>query len=93
MTEALLAQIRDVLLSDWDPIGVVGIPGAEDEYDTYAEELLVLLAADGTTAREVASHLLETATGLMGLPHSNRLAEKCERAAEALMRLAAGGAG
>lgn len=28
-------QIREILMRDWDPIGVHGIPEAADEYDMY----------------------------------------------------------
>ncbi len=27
--------IRDVLVHDWDPVGVGGVPEAQDEYDSY----------------------------------------------------------
>ena len=34
-TEATQDSIRKVLMVDWDPIGVGGIPEAADEYDSY----------------------------------------------------------
>jgi hypothetical protein len=32
---ANLRRIRSVLMDDWDPIGVQGVPEAADEYDSY----------------------------------------------------------
>jgi hypothetical protein len=37
------SAIRDVLLREWDPIGVAGIPQAIDEYDSYISEIYGLL--------------------------------------------------
>ena len=30
-------QIKNILLNEWDPIGINGIQDAHDEYDSYAE--------------------------------------------------------
>jgi hypothetical protein len=37
------AQIRQVLLNVWDPIGVQDEPLAQDEYDRYLEDIYALL--------------------------------------------------
>jgi hypothetical protein len=39
------AQIRHVLLSVWDPIGIRNEPNAQDEYDGYIGRLYELLAS------------------------------------------------
>lgn len=39
----MLAEIERILLREWDPIGVDGIPEAADEYDRYAFGLYVML--------------------------------------------------
>jgi hypothetical protein len=39
-------KIRDILLDDWDPIGVKDIPEAQHEYDSYI----------GQIYREIADH-------------------------------------
>ncbi|WP_272939013.1 hypothetical protein [Sinorhizobium meliloti] len=36
-TDKIRALVRDVLLRDWDPIGISDIPEAKDEYDAYAD--------------------------------------------------------
>ena len=48
--------IRDVLLNEWDPIGVAGAAGAEDEYDGYLGPVHGLLAA-GASAVRIARYL------------------------------------
>ncbi len=35
--------IREVLLHEWDPIGVSHVPAAHDEYDSYVGEIYALL--------------------------------------------------
>ena len=32
-----IAQIKKILLNEWDPIGIRDIKEAHDEYDSYAE--------------------------------------------------------
>jgi hypothetical protein len=36
-------SIHDILLKDWDPIGVADVPEAQDEYDSYVPEIYGLL--------------------------------------------------
>jgi len=54
--------IRQILLHDWDPIGVQDVPQAQDEYDSYIGSVYRLLAT-GATDDQVAAHLF----GLEGL--------------------------
>lgn len=35
--------VREVLRHDWDPIGVYGFEGAENEYDSYVAPVVQLL--------------------------------------------------
>ena len=46
MTEPanLMSQSRQVLLADWDPIGIRDVPQARDEYDGYAATIVRMLA-------------------------------------------------
>jgi hypothetical protein len=59
-------SIRQVLLHDWDPIGVAEEPGAQDEYDSYIGGVYRLLAS-GASAQEIADHLWEIESDRMGL--------------------------
>ena len=66
-------QIRNVLNSDWDPIGVADI--VEDEYDMYIGHIYSLLIKN-TSEQDLAEYLswveLER-MGLTGTPMDQRL--------------------
>lgn len=81
------ARVREILLRDWDPIGVYGIPQAADEYDTYADKAYVMLMVEGATANEIAGYLYIIATEHMGLTDQGRLAEKSNQVAQLLVQL------
>lgn len=81
------ARIREILLRDWDPIGVYGIPEAADEYDTYANKAYAMLMDEGATASEIARYLYIVATEHMGLADHGSLAEKSDQVAQLLVRL------
>jgi hypothetical protein len=40
-------RLRQILLRDWDPIGVQHAPEASDEYDAYADRAYVMLMDEG----------------------------------------------
>jgi hypothetical protein len=48
-------EIRSVLNTDWDPIGVADF--VDDEYDSYIGRIYSLLAS-GTSEQSIAEHLL-----------------------------------
>jgi hypothetical protein len=59
--------IRQVLMRDWDPIGIADEPACADEYDSYIGGVYHLLASGADEAR-IASHLATVQTEMMGLP-------------------------
>jgi hypothetical protein len=59
--------VRRILLQEWDPIGVRGIPGADDEYDSYVGRVGRMLR-EQAGAEAIASFLAETRIETMGLP-------------------------
>lgn len=59
-------KIREVLLKEWDPIGVRAIPEAQDEYDAYVPTLYSMLIA-GKPVCEVFEFLLWIEGEQMGL--------------------------
>ena len=75
--ENITEAIRQVLVRDWDPIGVKDDPEwPRDEYDSYIGEIYRYLAR-GESPEFIARHLRfieETAMGLGHLPESARLA-------------------
>ena len=60
------AHIRSVLLGEWDPIGVADVPQAQDEYDSYIEELARDIRKQRSTSA-IADRLVEIETDGMGL--------------------------
>jgi hypothetical protein len=63
------AELRAILMDEWDPIGVRGIPEAADEYDSYLGQLGSRLRADAPAA-DIAAFLTEAEEVHMGLGHS-----------------------
>jgi hypothetical protein len=59
-------QIRQVLLRDWDPIGVQEIPEAQDEYDSYVGGVYRLLVSSAQD-EELVEHLYRIERETMGL--------------------------
>ncbi|MFL6590394.1 MAG: hypothetical protein ACJ8M4_09500 [Chthoniobacterales bacterium] len=68
---ASLREIRTILLREWDPIGVRDIPGAHDEYDSYAMPLYLFLRSK-PSADAVVDHLYRLETRQMGLTRFGR---------------------
>jgi hypothetical protein len=63
---ASLRAIRSVLLQDWDPIAVRGLPEAQDEYDSYAMPLYTILRQH-PSVDSLVDHLYHLETEHMGL--------------------------
>ena len=86
----LFAMIREVLLSDWDPMGLGDAPGSPDDYDAVARELHALLTDRSTTVARIAAYLRWVEREQMGL---QRRPGRATGAAERLMTLMDGGGG
>jgi hypothetical protein len=81
------AEVREILLREWDPIGVRDMPEAQDEYDGYVAEIYVMLMDQRAASEMAAAYLLEVATVRMGLSDDPELETACERTAEMLVAL------
>ena len=57
--------IRDVLMREWDPIGVKDEPMAADEYDMYLGDIYGLLT-DNASEAAIAAHLQKIERERMG---------------------------
>src|SRR4051794_16289936 len=78
-TWQLYQAVRELLFSDWDPIGVNG-QGPDDEYDSYAPGVARMLQA-GADEAKLAAHLRQVQTNAMGRTrgddeHSRRIARR-----------------
>ena len=69
-TQEYRKAIQQVLLHDWDPIGVSHIPGAHDEYEGYDRKVLYYLKA-GRPNADIIEYLLHIETDWMGDPTGN----------------------
>jgi len=67
-------QIRDILLRDWDPVGIKDISEAQDEYDIYIAEVEALLLKHAS-AEEISKYLVWIEKARMGFsePHNERI--------------------
>ena len=61
-----MENIRQVLLHEWDPIGVKDEREAQDEYDSYVAGVYRLLASN-SSAQQIAEHLAKIESEQMGL--------------------------
>src|SRR5436309_9907170 len=59
------SQIAEILLHDWDPIGVADEPLARHEYDSYVGGVYRVLASGGSPA-EIGAHLRDIEVRMMG---------------------------
>ena len=64
--ERLYGPIHDVLIKEWDPIGVGDQPLAQDEYDSYIPGIINLLTIGADRVRLI-DHLQQLETVSMGL--------------------------
>ncbi len=64
-------SIRQILLRDWDPIGVNDVPEAQDEYDSYVDGVYRLLASHCST-EQMVDHLAKIESQTMELGVANR---------------------
>ena len=65
-TDSIARSVRTILLSDWDPIGIAGIPQAADEYDGYVADIAQMVEA-GSAVSTLAKHLMMIEVERMGL--------------------------
>lgn len=77
------SAIRQLLLTEWDPIGVRDVEAVRDEYDDYARRILSLTSG-GASARAVEDYLLRAEAEMMGREPDRARARKV---AESLSRL------
>jgi hypothetical protein len=65
-TDRVTHKVRAILLNDWDPIGIAGVPQAADEYDRYVGQLAQMVEA-GSSISDLSEHLVRIEVDDMGL--------------------------
>jgi hypothetical protein len=81
------ARVREVLMREWDPIGVAGVPEATDEYDAYVGTVYVMLMDQRASTEAITAYLFDIATNYMGLSASEYIAERSAQTAKVLLAL------
>lgn len=69
------SSIREILLKEWDPIGVGHLNEAEDEYDAYVTEVYRLVSRRAT-ANQILDYLWWVETEHMALCGDRQRTEK-----------------
>ena len=77
------AEIRQVLLRSWDPIGIRDEPNAQNEYDSYLGGIYELLVRRATE-QEIAAHLFNIVKDRMEIDASAGDIAKTVRALNAI---------
>ncbi len=65
-------RVKQLLLSEWDPISFGTIKVPDDEYDSYVGPILAMLRSEADS-RRIADYLLHVEADLIGLtPNKER---------------------
>ena len=81
------AKVREILMQEWDPIGVRDVPQAQDEYDTYVRRVYVMLTDERASSEMITDYLYRIATEYMRISAGSWLAEWTAQAARSLVNL------
>jgi hypothetical protein len=84
--EHQMEAVREVLLREWDPLGVADNPACFDEYDRYARTICRYLK-EGVDAFRLTAYLAQVQTVGMGLSRTDE--ERDKRVAQQLLALSA----
>jgi hypothetical protein len=79
-------KLREAPMREWDPIGVCGVPEAQDEYDAYVGKVYVMLMDERASVEMIAACLFDVATEHMG-SSGRQVNESSRRTAEILVSL------
>ena len=63
----IVYELRQILLNNWDPIGISDIKNMADEYDSYLHDLLILAESTNTQIEDYRDELICIERDFMGL--------------------------
>jgi hypothetical protein len=81
------AEVRKLLLREWDPIGVQDVPEAQDEYDAYVCGVYIMLMDDRADVAALEERLSDIATKHMGISPAQWLRDRCSTTAAQLLAM------
>lgn len=85
-TRAFCSKIYDILLYEWDPIGISEFKNAHDEYVSYGD-VIINYVNDGVGETAICDYLFVSATESMGLEFP-ALLDRCRSAASEIVKMA-----
>jgi hypothetical protein len=62
----LRERVGDILLAEWDPIGIRDVPNIKDEYNSYVSAIINMILSNQSEA-DLSEYLLKIETNEMGL--------------------------
>ncbi len=71
----LINAVREILLNQWNPLGVLDHPENHDEYDGYAQTVCRFLG-DGVDEFRLEAYLTQIQTVSMGLSRVDQIRDK-----------------
>jgi ABC-type transporter Mla maintaining outer membrane lipid asymmetry ATPase subunit MlaF len=80
-------MVRELLMREWDPIGVKDAPEAQDEYDAYAAKAYVMIMHEGASTGQIADYLYLVETEHMGLGQSKEAMDRAQKVAISLTEM------
>jgi hypothetical protein len=83
MTKVDEGAIENLLLHAWDPIGIVDVAAAQDEYRGFAVVIAGMMAR-GASRGLLVQKMLDIERSEMGLPGD---AERAERVVDVLLKI------
>lgn len=72
MNSKIEETVKEILLNEWDPIGVKSNPKAKTEYDTYALRIVGMLY-NGTDEAKITAFLKDLIVNNFGLNYDEKL--------------------
>ena len=84
-SQKLQSKIGEILMHEWDPIGIKDEPKARHEYEAYVERVYALLADRNRSSDKITAYLLDVCSRRMGLKITAYVTERSRRAAESLI--------
>ncbi len=78
----LYKRIDEILWTDWDPVGVSGVPEARDEYYGYLPTVFQLVL-ENASENKITEYLLWVETKRMGLSGNQ---QKCKQIAAMVLK-------
>lgn len=83
-SSCLMVEVERILLTEWDPSGVNGVPMAESEYSTYAG-IVTSMLVHGSNEDAVAAYLASVETRLMAQKQATKKCKDAARKCRALL--------